>query len=150
MISQPDPAIINSQKVPFIILFMGVIGALGVGLAMVEYFIEFNPLLILVGGAIFIGANLFFVLNFASRKTRSDIVGDFHSHNLISWMIAAVLTVAIALFFGLGMIAWGYLNGVGTKITLAGTLQSLAMMFSCFIVYGWVAWYSEVIKRKNN
>jgi uncharacterized membrane protein len=134
------------KKPPFLVLLVCSFGILGLIAVLASFFTNGVPLLNPCGWGGFIGANVLLMFNAVFRKKRSDIMGEFHAYNLVSWMVSAMLSITIALLFGLILFAWSYFSEV-PKGRVTGLIQTWAVVFAIPIAYGWIRWF--IANRKS-
>jgi drug/metabolite transporter (DMT)-like permease len=144
-----EPEIRKKEKVPFHIWLICSIGILGMIAVIAGSITKYHPLMIPAGWGCFVGANLLLVLNAIFRKKRSDIMGEFHAYNLVSWMVSGMLTVALGGLFILIAFASTFLFET-QKWTISGPAKIGAIAFSSLIAYGWIRWFITQRKRPKS
>ena len=113
-------------------------------------FTELHPLLEKAGWAAFAAANVILILQAMFRKKRSNVVGEFHAMNAISWIIAIVLLI-IFLLLGTAIL-WFWTTSRGGEFSISEVMPKakyLVAFFATSIAYGWLKWFFKIRPNAN-
>lgn len=125
----------------FLICLLGVFGMIAVCLGL---FTNLHPLLKPAGWGGFLVANFLLISNAVFRKKNSDLAGEFHAINMISWMVTAMMSIGIILLFGLFLIVRAKYSGTEANVEkFLFWAQYPALVFAIVIVYGWLRWFAK-------
>lgn len=131
----------KKQRAPIWVSFLCLLSFVGMMAVLVEQFVDLFPWLERAGWAVFFGVQLLLVLNAMFRKKRSDIMGEFHAQNMISWLVFVMLGIGLLLLAGLYLWVSAKYSGQEFAISdMYGLLRWLGIIFCVCISYGLLQW----------